>query len=418
MSSSSISRRCSRAMLPWWARTSSSPASSLRRWASRSARRRLLVNTIVLLVLADQLQDPRVDRGPDARPLLAADDGAAGLLVLRQDLAEARHVLDRDDDLELERLAGAGVDDRDLAAVADPAEEPGDRLERALGRAEADPLEGSGGAPSGAAVARRRSRRSRLSARCAPRFVPAIAWTSSTITCSTPRRISRAWLVSRRYRLSGVVTRMSGGWRTRSRRSSAGVSPVRLAIEIRGGSLAEALRGERDARRAGRGGCAPRRRSSALSGRDVERADGARVAALSAAGSGSWTRRSRHHRNAASVLPLPVGAWISVLRPAADRRPALGLGLGGGLERRLEPGPHRGPERREGIDGARDHGTASIGTSRPFRTDVLVGRPFARPRPARSCLWRTHWRVDERPPAVRTAPCLAWHRVGACTRRA
>ena len=47
-SSSSISRRCSRAMLPWWARTSSSPASSLRRWARRSARRRLLVKTMVL----------------------------------------------------------------------------------------------------------------------------------------------------------------------------------------------------------------------------------------------------------------------------------------------------------------------------------------------------------------------------------
>ena len=37
---SSISSRCSRAIDPWWARTSSSPASSLRRAASRSARRR------------------------------------------------------------------------------------------------------------------------------------------------------------------------------------------------------------------------------------------------------------------------------------------------------------------------------------------------------------------------------------------
>src|SRR3989304_2327002 len=34
-------------------------------------------------------------------------------------------------------------------------------------------------------------------------------------------------------------------------------------------------------------------------------------------GDGSRARRSRHHRNAASVLPLPVGAWISVWRPAA-----------------------------------------------------------------------------------------------------
>ena len=51
LSSSSISRRCSLAMLPWWARTRSSPASSLRRCASRSLRRRLFVKTIVLLWL-------------------------------------------------------------------------------------------------------------------------------------------------------------------------------------------------------------------------------------------------------------------------------------------------------------------------------------------------------------------------------
>ena len=65
---------------------------------------------------------------------------AAGLLVERQDLAGRGHVLDRDDDLELERLAGAGIDDRHLAARPDAAEEPGDRLERPLGRAQPDPL--------------------------------------------------------------------------------------------------------------------------------------------------------------------------------------------------------------------------------------------------------------------------------------
>ena len=48
LSSSSMKTRCSRATLPWWARTSSSPARSLSRWASRSESRRLLVKTIVL----------------------------------------------------------------------------------------------------------------------------------------------------------------------------------------------------------------------------------------------------------------------------------------------------------------------------------------------------------------------------------
>ncbi len=33
------------------------------------------------------------------------------------------------------------------------------------------------------------------------------------------------------------------------------------------------------------------------------------------AGLGSVASRSRHHRNAASVLPLPVGAWMSVWWP-------------------------------------------------------------------------------------------------------
>src|SRR5450759_100769 len=35
------------------------------------------------------------------------------------------------------------------------------------------------------------------------------------------------------------------------------------------------------------------------------------------AGDGWRTSRSRHHRNAARVLPLPVGAWMRVWRPAA-----------------------------------------------------------------------------------------------------
>ena len=39
--------------------------------------------------------------------------------------------------------------------------------------------------------------------------------------------------------------------------------------------------------------------------------------ALVGSGLGSLASRSRHHRKAASVLPLPVGAWISVCRPAA-----------------------------------------------------------------------------------------------------
>src|SRR4051794_41967565 len=48
------------------------------------------------------------------------------------------------------------------------------------------------------------------------------------MTVSTPRNASRAWLVRRRNSDSGVVMRMSGGRRANARRSSAGVSPVRM----------------------------------------------------------------------------------------------------------------------------------------------------------------------------------------------
>ena len=113
------------------------------------------------------------------------------------------------------------------------------------GRCVADRPMRWGGVVSGARSA---SRRSSESARWAPRFVPAMAWTSSMITWSTWRSVSRAALVSIRYSDSGVVMRMSGGRRAIWRRSSAGVSPVREATVMRGGLLAEPLRRQPDAR--------------------------------------------------------------------------------------------------------------------------------------------------------------------------
>ncbi len=81
------------------------------------------------------------------------------------------------------------------------------------------------------------SSRSRLSARCVPRLLPATAWISSTITVSTSRSVSRAFEVSIRNSDSGVVIRMSGGRRTMRARSAVGVSPVRTATpSVTGGS--------------------------------------------------------------------------------------------------------------------------------------------------------------------------------------
>ena len=88
-----------------------------------------------------------------------------------------------------------------------------------------------------AGFSRRASRRSRLTARWAPRLPPATACTSSTMTVSTPRRDSRACEVSIRNSDSGVVMRMSGGWLVSLRRSWAVVSPDRTPTRI-SGSLA------------------------------------------------------------------------------------------------------------------------------------------------------------------------------------
>ena len=99
----------------------------------------------------------------------------------RRGRAELAHVLDRDDDLEVELLARARVDELDRPAAGD---EPADLLERPLGRREADPLQRP----------RRRAAASRSteSARWAPRLVPATACTSSRISVSTlAQRLAR-----------------------------------------------------------------------------------------------------------------------------------------------------------------------------------------------------------------------------------
>ena len=65
-------------------------------------------------------------------------------------------------------------------------------------------------------------------------MLPATACTSSTMTVSTPRRVSLACEVSSRKSDSGVVMRMSGGLLASFLRSSAAVSPVRTATLMSG----------------------------------------------------------------------------------------------------------------------------------------------------------------------------------------
>ncbi len=82
----------------------------------------------------------------------------------------------------------------------------------------------------------RRSTRSTAVTRCVPRLLPATAWISSRMTfCTVSRSVRPLVLVRSMLRLSGVVIRISGGCRSMPRRSSAGVSPLRVKARISGG---------------------------------------------------------------------------------------------------------------------------------------------------------------------------------------
>ncbi len=165
---------------------------------------------------------------------------------------------------------------------------------------------------AGAALSAERSasRRSSDSARWAPRLPPASACTSSTITVSTPRRLSLAREVSSKNRDSGVVIRMSGGLLASCLRSSAAVSPVLTPTRICGSGRSRRriawltpASGERRFRSMST--------ASALSGEMYS----TRQRCAGSAGGGSVASLSIAHKNAASVLPDPVGAMTSAFSP-------------------------------------------------------------------------------------------------------
>ena len=225
LSISSTTRRSSWESEPWWARAISTYAASSLRVRGRRLRRfvgvarRLLGGRQLLFglvvrhlvqalgdplggaavvdeddgrgVLLDQLQEPRIDGGPDralrrlvglglgqarVRALLALLDGGVGL----------GHVLDGDDDLEVEILRLRCVDDRALRASSRPGT---GRPARAAAACADSPMRWIGSLPASCVSL---SSRSRVSAMWAPRLEGATAWISSTISASTPVRISRA----------------------------------------------------------------------------------------------------------------------------------------------------------------------------------------------------------------------------------
>ena len=127
------------------------------------------------------------------------------------------------------------------------------------------------------------------------------------MTVSTLRSASRACEVSSRNSDSGVVIRMSGGAADSLRRSSAAVSPVRTPTRMSGSARPRRraawptpVSGERRLRSMST--------ARAFSGEMYS----TRQRCFGSGGTGSVASLSMAHKNAASVLPDPVGAITSV----------------------------------------------------------------------------------------------------------
>ncbi len=237
-SASSISALCSLLTEPWCARASRGAASSaepsgraaasrsawisLSRAVSRSARRREFANTIV-----DRFSSTRSTMSSSTWGQIDGVAGAPELLPPSSSSAMGGGAVMSSTGTTTRRskvfVAGG-------CTIVTGVLPPRNRATSSTGRTVAERPMRCTGRPS------RASSRSRLSARCAPRLVPATACTSSTMTVRTPSSVSRALEVSMRYRLSGVVMRMSGGEVCSLRRSALGVSPERTPTVTVGGS--------------------------------------------------------------------------------------------------------------------------------------------------------------------------------------
>ncbi len=324
----------------------------------------------------DQLQDPGVDGRPDARLHLAADDGSARPLVLRQHLAQARHVLHGYHDLELQGLAGAGIDDDDVASRSRAAQEPGNGLERSLRGREADALERP---CSGARAGHRAEALETLEAEgevCAPLGPGDRVDLVHDHVLDAPQdlaRLAREEQIQALGRGDQDVGRVCDEVPALAGR---GVPGPRGDRDVRG-LLAQPLGRQRDP-------CEGRPQvplhvvRESLERADVQHPDGAPVLP-------GWS--GPRVTDEAVQAPQERGEGLAAAgrrvdqraAAGADRRPSLCLGLGGRLERRLEPGPHGGPEGRERIGDGHGHGRASIGPRRHVvQMFVLAAHPACR----------------------------------------
>ena len=375
-SSSSISRRCSLAMLPWWARTSSSPASSFRRWASRSARRRLLVNTMVLRCSRISCRIRGWIAGQMLVRISPPSTGPPGCSSIGRTSPSLAMSSTGTTTWISSGLRVPASTMRHLAAVTDAAEEAGDGLERSLRGAEADALDGGRG----------RRAPQVLEALQAQREVGAALGAGDRVDLVDDHVLDAPQDLAS---LAGQQEVEALGGRDEDVRRVAD----EVAALVRGGVAGPG--GDADARRrvaqaGGLEGDARERGAQVplhVVGQGLERAD---IEDADGAGLFPGGRRP-------GVLNQPIeapqergeglaAAGRSVdqrVVTAGDRSPALCLGRRRGLERRLEPGPDGGPERGKRIGQDRDHGTPSIGArSISHKRSICAFGSATRPRAA------------------------------------
>ena len=208
------------------------------------------------------------------------------------------------------------------------------------------------------APARSASSRSRLRARWAPRFEPGdrVDLVDDDVLDVAEHLAGRAG--------EHEVERFGGG--DQDVRRVAGDLAAILGRGVAGPA------GDRDVRRLGaeprgRERDAGQRRAEValdvvgqrLERRDVQDADRCPGLSRVATGLGSVASRSRHHRNAARVLPLPVGAWMSVCRPLAMAAQPRGLRVASAP--RSWPGTRPGRRARRARAGRRRRRGAATG---------------------------------------------------------
>ena len=317
-SASSTSVRCSRASEPWCARTRSSSASSFKRAARRSAMRRALTNTIVERCarissrsfgwIAGQIEErlgPRVGSSTGASIGLpsSAMSSTGTITSISVGLRWPASMI----------VTGRG---RRLAIVLLATEEARDLFERALRRRQPDALRGRDGQ---LLQALERDREVRAALRRGHRV--------DLVDDDPPDAPERLARLRRQHQVEGLRRRdedVGGPLQHLTplvRRRVAGADADRRLVREREPGAA---RPRARCRRAGRGGSSRRRRPA----RGAARCRG-RECAPAAAESARSASRSIAKRNAASVLPEPVGARISVWSPRAiDTQPSRWAGVG------------------------------------------------------------------------------------------